>query len=121
LDAARDLHDQVLHGDSPVQGQGRARGVRLQGKFRRALEIFHDPAVADLGVLVDQVEVNQLHPGDVELLVGRQKGHQRAQVEAAVDGQIAAHQNQHERPQALEEIVGDLDGVLVKVPDHPHL
>ena len=121
LDAAGHLQHHVLGRQRAGQGQGRARIGRLLGKFRVALEIFHDAVVADRGVLVGLIEIHQLLPGIVELLVGREKGHQRAEVEAAVYRQIAAYEKEHEGPEVLEEIVGDLDGELVEVPDHAHL
>ncbi len=82
---------------------------RADRKFGRRIETFHDAAIPDTRILKLLIIFDQLLPGVVDLLIGRQKRDERPQGEPPTDGQISPDEEQNERSEILKEIVGELD------------
>src|SRR6185503_19540823 len=80
----------------------------------RRVEVGDDLLVLDPGVLLQLEEVDQLPPGLVELAIRLQERDEDTEVEAlgVMDDEPAAHEQQEELAELLEEVVDPLDQVL---------
>ena len=111
----------------PGQGRAGARGAASSraNSVRRSgrVEVGDDLLVLDPRVLLQLEEVDQLPPGLVELAVRLEERDQDTEVERvrAVDDEPAAHEQQEELAELLEEVVDPLDQVLEVVDVEPDL
>ena len=101
---------------SPASAESTRRILeQLAVDHARRLELRHDLLVLDADVLLRRVPVEQLLPRVQDVLVRGEHGDERAEREAALDHQVAAHRIEEERRDLREEVVQELDEELALV------
>jgi hypothetical protein len=78
----------------------------------RRLELGDDLLVLDADVLLRRIPGQDFLPRRQDVLVGRQHGHERAERQAALEHQEAAHRVEKERRDLCQEVVQELDEEL---------
>ena len=100
--------DLALH---PGAGRRRPELERLV-EHPGGTELGDDLLVLDTGVFAALVVVEQLLPGRGEVLVGRDRGHQGANLEPPHDHEVAADGVEAERSEVVDRVVEELDHEL---------